>query len=187
MSAPSHATDAELELLRLRARRYAQAPPAALGAGVDCLLFARGATRYALPLRVLVEVRRLERLCRVPGTRPAVLGVFHHRGAVVSAHDLSCLLGEASGSADPPWVVLVQCGDDVIGLAADELAGAHLIRDQDLRPLPVTLGDQALGEQALGDQALGDRAACFRGMTTDGTLLLQPAVLLATPAFLEAF
>jgi purine-binding chemotaxis protein CheW len=58
----------------------------------DLLLCVLADERYALPMRVVREVIRWSAPTPVPGTPPTLLGVIHHRGAVLPIIDIRPLL-----------------------------------------------------------------------------------------------
>src|SRR5262249_42037421 len=101
-------SDAEIEILRARAVKYARSVEVVAEHVVDVVVFARGTMRYGVPLGALREIRALRALCRIPGASACVPGVFHYRGEILSAHDLEAFLGGAgapSGAAS--WVLVV--------------------------------------------------------------------------------
>lgn len=148
--------DSDATVLAQRAARYAAAPIAATVDGAEVVVFTRGPGRYAIALEHLREIRALKHFCALPGASHVVPGVFHHRGEVLSAHDLASFLG-----ADPApaggWVLVVE-HTDRIGLLADDLLGVERVAAAGIREVPL---------------ALGSMATCFSGVLDGGALLLR--------------
>jgi purine-binding chemotaxis protein CheW len=63
------------------------------------LVFACGASLYAVPAETAAEVVNLPALTRVPGAPAHLLGVFAHRGEVIPVVDLSRLSASATPDA----------------------------------------------------------------------------------------
>jgi purine-binding chemotaxis protein CheW len=170
-SSPSGLGDAEIEILRTRAARYARGVEQIVEHVADVVIFARGDLRYAVPLPSLREIRPLRAACRIPGASPAVPGVFHYRGEILSLHDIEAFLGGAS-PRPAPWVLIVEHERERLGLMADEVIGVEPARASALRPVPVTLGDAG---------------GCFQGVLDAGVVMLGPARLFANQQFFSAF
>jgi chemotaxis signal transduction protein len=71
----------------------AAVPTAYLVFGLGGGLGGEAASRYALPLDVVREIRRPAQITPVPGTAPFVLGVSNLRGVVLAVVDLGVGLG----------------------------------------------------------------------------------------------
>jgi len=165
---------AEIALLRQRAARYAERPVQAAGHATSYVVFTRGDARYAMPLEDLCEIRPLRRFCQIPGASRAAPGVIHHRGEIISIHDLSAFMSEgaAMARAAAPWVLVVERARERLGLFADDIIDIEAIEAAKIKPVPVTFGA---------------RAVCFQGALEQGTLLLEPSRLFTTPSFFSAF
>ncbi len=165
-------SEAEIELLRARAVRYARAPETDAGDKSAFVLFERRQTRYAAALECLREIMPLERFCRIPGASNCVPGLFHYRGEILSLHDIEAFLGgEGQGFGGSRVIVLEHRGER-IGLFSDELLGVELISSTQISPLPI---------------AFGDRGECFQGVLEGGVLSLNVPRLFTTPEFFSAF
>jgi purine-binding chemotaxis protein CheW len=162
----------EIELLRIRAARYAERDDGHMVNVAEAVVFTRRGTSYAAPLAALREVRPLRGYCRVPGTSPAVPGIMHLRGEILSLHDLAAFMDPSSSAPSGAWVVVVEHGQERIGLLADEITGIEQYSTSCVRPVPVTFGE---------------RGVCLGGILDGGALLLSPSRLFATPAFFSAF
>lgn len=165
-------SDAEIELLRLRAARYARQPEGKAEDVIDIVVFVRGRSRYAIPLCAVREVRPLRAFCRIPGSSRCVPGMFHFRGEIISVHDLEAFMDPGAGGRPSPWIVLIEHQGERIALLADEVLDVEQIATEQIKPTPITFGD---------------RAACFQGVIGGAVLLLQPGKLFTTPRFFSAF
>ncbi len=162
----------EIELLKLRSARYARQERTQSAERPDAVMFERSGGRYAVLVTDLREIRPLKRLCHIPGASRVVPGVFYYRGEILSAHDLGCFLLEREGATEPPWVLVLQHQGERIGLLADSITNIVSVLADELRALPVTLGE---------------RSDCFYGLLEGGALLLNPARLLQNATFSSAF
>jgi purine-binding chemotaxis protein CheW len=163
---------AEIDLLERRAARYGRRADDDAGETVEVVAFRRGSTKYATVLRSLREIRPLRRFTRIPGASPAVPGIFHYRGQILSVHDVSAFLSGAPQPFRPAWVLIAEHGPGSVGLVADEIIGVEPVASRAVRPVPV---------------ALGDKGAGFTGVAHGDLLLLNIPALLSIPAFFNAF
>lgn len=86
-----------------------------------CLMFRGAADAYALPALDVLKVVEPARLNRLPRLPPAVLGITHHRGRIITVVDLASLLG---APRTPPGgasarVLVLDRGQRNIGLYVD--------------------------------------------------------------------
>lgn len=164
----------EIELLKLRAERYARATTEASRDAMETVLFTRGSGRYGVVLSTLREIRPLTNLTLLPGASAVVPGVFYYRGELLSAHDLAAFMSPATRPAPKPggWILIVEHEGERLGLIADAVNEIRAVQLEALHPLPLTLGD---------------RSTCFQGVLEDGLLLLHTPVLFASPRFFSAF
>jgi chemotaxis signal transduction protein len=163
---------AEIELLRARAVRYARQEHTVDRNSPDAVVFERGGSQYGILVTDLREIRPLRRLCRIPGASRVVPGVFYYRGEILSAHDLGNLLLDRELSGAPPWVLVLEHHGERIGLLADSIIDIVSVPSARLRPPPMTFGEMADG---------------FLGIIDGGALLVNPARLLASTRFANAF
>lgn len=154
----------DVELLRWRASRYAQRPDTDQNDQTEVIVFVRGGTRYAAALEGLREIRPLRTFCPIPGGTGLVPGVFHYRGEILSVYDLACLLNPDASHPYSDWVVVLEHEGARIGLVVDEVIGVEPTSSIRVRPVPISLGEQA---------------ACFQGVLDGGGLLLHTARLLS--------
>lgn len=122
-----------------RARRWAQpiVPGPAPAAHEDAMTFVVGGQRYALAMPLVREVLFVPPTTRVPGANPAVAGVCHHSGEILTLVDMGTYLGFGSWvRSDRSRIVVVGRGSAELGLIVDEVSGAAQL---DLRSLPEAL------------------------------------------------
>lgn len=170
--APPQPTGSDLELLRRRAERYARRVESEARHVATVVVFLRGEARYALPLEELREIRPLRGLCPIPGASPVVPGVVHHRGSMLSVHDLAALFRPDARPPEPHWLLLVEHGGERLGLMAEEVSGVEPVAESGLGQPPLTVGPAA---------------AVLSGVLTDGTLVLNPSSLFTHREFFAAF
>lgn len=89
------------------------------------LVFATGASWYALPAERAAEVVNFPDLTRVPGAPPHLLGVFAHRGEVIPVIDLSVLTGGKGESSRR--AILVRLPKGSFALTAAKVAGVSAL------------------------------------------------------------
>lgn len=94
----------------------------------DAALVVRlGADRWGIPVGAVIEVLRGQRLTRVPGADPVVLGLVNHRGRVLTVGDPARVLGVPDAGAEVRDLVVVEPPGHprfaIVVDAAIELAG----------------------------------------------------------------
>lgn len=139
----------EIDLLQRRAARYARAVDLPSEVRAEVVLFARGATRYALHLTNLREIRPLRSLAKIPGASRVVPGVFHYRGEIVSAHDLEAFMAAEPAGLAAGWVLVAESDGRTVGLLADEVFGVEALPQRDVRPPPLTLREGGAGVEGI--------------------------------------
>lgn len=159
-------------ILRARAARYAQITAAEAAATHEVVRFRRGDDEYAVAHGSLREIRPLRRFCRILGASPVVPGVFHYRGEIISLHDLRALGQAGASPAFAAWVLVAESGAVRIGLLADEVVGIEALADEDIKPLPLTMGA---------------KAGVLRGVAHGDLLLIDAPALFTSPEFFYAF
>jgi chemotaxis signal transduction protein len=165
-------TPAEQSLLRSRANRYARAVQTDVHDVFDAMVFERAGARYAAAVSELRAVRHMEKLCRIPGTRSVVTGVFCHRGEIVSVHDLDALVRNDLHTTHGEWVVIAEFRNHRVGLMADDVHGVATLAATSIHPLPVTFRRDAGG---------------FRGITGDDVFVLDIPGLFGSDEFIRAY
>jgi chemotaxis signal transduction protein len=162
----------EIELLRMRATRYAERIEDGSNDIAEAVVFRRGPTQYAAPISALREVRPLRSMCRIPGASLVVPGIVHFRGEILSLHDLEAFMDPAAGGRTAAWVIVAEHGGERLGIVADEILGIEQFAASRVRPPPVTFAE---------------RGVPFEGVIDGGVLLLSAARIFETASFFFAF
>lgn len=92
---------------------------------------------YGLPILEVQEVLTLAEIEPVPGTPSEVLGVINLRGAIVSVIDLRRLLQLPERPTDAQTrIIVLQNGDEPLGLRVDRVTQVRALPDSMIRPAP---------------------------------------------------
>ena len=97
------------------------------------MLVRAGETQVGLVVGEVAAVAEEGRLSAVPKAPPGVLGIMNHLGSVITVVSLAAILGlpEAKARTATPFVVVVERGDDRIGLRVERVDGITLTVDLD--------------------------------------------------------
>lgn len=166
------ASEVAERLLRARADRYATTEHAERKIFAAVVTFLRGESRYALPLDGLREIKPLTRFCPLPLAPATVPGVVHHRGELLSVHDLGAFVRPEVKNEEPTWLLVMEQDGERMGLAADDVMDVVEVEVGSLQAVPLTLGDAA---------------ELFVGMTRDGVLIVDGARAFQVSRFALAF
>lgn len=126
-------------------RRIAQRRRAAAAPAQSAVVFRVAGEWLALPTAIFQEVLAARPIHRLPHRRsPAVLGVASVRGELRVCVSLAQLLrlgppAAAPARSGPPRLIALRREAGNVALPADEVAGVHRFRDEDLRERPATL------------------------------------------------
>ncbi|MBI1894552.1 MAG: purine-binding chemotaxis protein CheW [Candidatus Rokubacteria bacterium] len=145
-------------------REQSQSPAEVL----ELLVFSIDREHYGVEPIHVSDVAALRRFAPIPGTPPFVLGVMNHRSGLRAVLDLRRLLdhgGEAR--TEGKWVVGVEAGETMFGIACDAVAGIVRIGTHELAPPPATLS--------------AGRRAFVRGVTADMVTVLDLEALARDP------
>lgn len=115
--------------------------------------------RYAFEAALVSEVIRLGPLTRLPGSPPALPGVFPYRGEVLAVLDLGRALagpGVAIGAATR--VAVLRVGDYRLALLPDGIEGLVASPSRGLQPSPAQGGPAAPFVRAVGSDSRGPLA-----------------------------
>ena len=99
------------------------------------LVFALGSRqRYILPVEHIREVVVSQELSRIPGSHPAVLGMFHLRGKVIPVIDTRTIV-EANNSeaSSHDKVIICELGNTLFGLAITEALVVKVLTENERR------------------------------------------------------
>lgn len=156
-------------ILEARARALARPPEAAeTAATIEVTVFAIAREEYAIESRFLREVLRLADLTPVPGLPEPLAGVTNLRGEILAVFDLRRLFGIAtSGIADLSRLLVLGVEHAELGVLVEGVREIRRVAASELGPVPLGVGG-----------AVRDLA---RGVTADGTLVLDGERLLADP------
>ncbi len=81
---------------------------------------------YAVRMRELSGVHRVERITPLPGATPDLLGIAVIQGHLTPIFSVGVLLGYPQQDTDACWVLLASA-DPPVGLAIPELQGYHVM------------------------------------------------------------
>jgi purine-binding chemotaxis protein CheW len=157
--------DRARRILEERARALArpESPPA-WGASIKVITFALGRERYALEMRFVHSVARLQSLSPIPGAIPPIFGVTSWRGELLTIMDLRQLLGlPAGGLSDQSRVLVLGEGRAAFGVLADAVHEFLTLPLPAVRPPP---------------EGVADRREYLRGITGEALLVLAADELL---------
>jgi purine-binding chemotaxis protein CheW len=141
------------------------------GAGAtEMLAFVLGNEVYALPLATVREILKPPAITEVPRASRDVLGIISVRGRVTTVIDLRRRLKMPEAPTTRlSRVLLVEGGEEVLGLLVDNVHHVHRLRDDEIELATTVSGGTA--EYVLG---IGRP----RGVKDDILILLDPEPLL---------
>jgi len=99
-----------------------------------------GGQLFGIPILEVHDVFRLERMTRVPLSRPDIAGVLNLRGRIATTIDCRARLGippRAEGAA--PLAVGVEHGNELYGLLIDSVGEVLSLSADSFEPNPVNL------------------------------------------------
>lgn len=104
--------------------------------------FQVGGMRLVTPIGHVVEVMKVPRLTRLPGTREWVLGVANVRGRLLTVMDTHRYLGVTSTLPRTAWrVLVVEDGDLAVGLLVEQSLGLQYFLEESFEEdVPETVG-----------------------------------------------
>ncbi len=92
-----------------------------------------GGEPFAVDLRQVSEVFKLEAITPVPGMPEPLMGVANLRGVIVPLADLRSCVG-ASLSTTPSYAIVVRHGSQQLGVVIDDVPEIRTIHADDLLP-----------------------------------------------------
>lgn len=108
-----------------------------------CVMCRVGQERVAVPVVDVYKVLQAVRTCRMPRLPPAIIGIAHHRGRIITAIDPAVLLFGASGGGPPGGVearlLILERSQRHLALAVDavdEIEGIRIVPDLPEGPRP---------------------------------------------------
>jgi purine-binding chemotaxis protein CheW len=127
---------------------------------IEVVEFTLSGETYAVRTSDIREVHNLKDVSRIPSTPAFIVGVISLRGQIIVVIDILRFfeLPHAEFSVFNK-VVIVEKGDIVLGIIADEVTGVRQIEQSTIHPSLATLA--------------GKRAKFLRGITTDRVTILD--------------
>lgn len=108
----------------------------------DYLLFFLGGDPYALPIGVITEILKPLPITEVPRAPKGIAGLASVRGRLVTVLDLRRRFGLAEPGRDKRLrILLVDAGDETLGLLVDEVRGVQRFEETEIEP-PQVLGGE---------------------------------------------
>lgn len=90
------------------------------------------------------EINRIGEITPVPDANACVRGVINLRGDVVTVMDLRTILRLPPGETTPrPRLIIVESGEEQIGLLVDRVADVVTVQRAEEEPLPANLGGES--------------------------------------------
>jgi purine-binding chemotaxis protein CheW len=97
--------------------------------------FTLGGETYGIDIAAIQEIIRLPEITPIPRTAPDVEGVINLRGKIVPIVDLRARLGLSSLARTPlSRVIVVQVGENTVGLIVDGVAGVLHLPTSSIEP-----------------------------------------------------
>jgi len=133
------------------------------------VVFAVHAEEYALPISHVQEIIKYTTPRTVASSNPVVCGVISLRGRIVPVLDLGLRLGLARAeSGDDAKIVIVEAGDDVVGLIVDDVTEVLTVDGEQIDDAPMAVDGGCVSGVAKIDDRL--------------VVMLEPAIVIATLA-----
>jgi len=129
-------------LVRRRAEQRALRR-AADGQRTEYLAFVLAGEIYAVEIHSIGEILKPPPITEVPRAEPSVIGVVSVRGRLVTVIDLRRRFGvEDSPIGHMSRILLVDRGDEKLGLLVDEVLQVYRLTETEIEPANVLGGDQ---------------------------------------------
>jgi purine-binding chemotaxis protein CheW len=114
--------------------------PPTTGQKRQLVTFRLGDRLAGIPIEAVCEILRVEEVTPVPDAPAVVRGVVNLRGAVVTVLDLRTVLSMGAVEVGPASrMVVVNSGDEIIGLLVDRVADVVSVDPEDREPLPANM------------------------------------------------
>lgn len=150
----------------------------------ELLAFVVGSETYALPLDAVREILKPPPVTPVPRSPRDVLGVISVRGRITTVVDLRSRLGAVMAELDKhSRVLLVDDGDEVLGMLVDRVLQVHRLADDEVEIASVVSGDLSeyvvgIGRPRQNRSGRADRASADDTSRSDILILLDHMELL---------
>jgi purine-binding chemotaxis protein CheW len=116
------------------------------------VVFTLGAEQYALPIEQVHEIIRYDEPRSVASPIPWVRGVISLRGRIVPVYDLASRLGLASEISESTKIVIVESGDETVGVIVDEVEEVLTVEEADFEEVPGADSELIESIAKLGDR-----------------------------------
>jgi purine-binding chemotaxis protein CheW len=134
-------SEAEIELLKLRAERVAAPVREADSAGkIFALTATMGSERYALPIDAISAVYQHVAITPLPCVPRYVAGITNVRGRVISVLDLAVILGAEGADVNQTALIVTEAEGASIGLRIENLGDVVELSMADLNPVSDHMG-----------------------------------------------
>ena len=152
----------------------------------EFLAFVVGTETYALPLSCVREIMRVPSVTAVPRAPREVLGIISVRGQVTTLIDLRQKLNvEAGPVSSRTRILLVDQGDEILGLLCDRVKQVHRLSETEVEMASVLGADASSYVMGIGRP--GQRKAELQqgGKATHASNLADILILLDPIALLK--
>jgi chemotaxis signal transduction protein len=119
------------ELRREFDRSFASPPILAREATVDLLAIEVGMNRHAIQLAEIAGLYTDKKITRVPGSKPAMIGIAGFRGTIAPVYDFASLMGYPPSQAPRCMIVMATAP---IAFAFDAFDGQQRVSRESIRP-----------------------------------------------------
>jgi purine-binding chemotaxis protein CheW len=117
----------------------------------EFLAFVVASERYALPLSCVREIVRVSSITGVPRAPAEVLGIISVRGQVTTLLDLRQKLSvEAAPVSSRSRILLVDQGDEILGLLCDRVLQVHRLSETEVEMASVLGADASSYVMGIG-------------------------------------
>ncbi|WP_068467391.1 chemotaxis protein CheW [Candidatus Protochlamydia phocaeensis] len=157
------------DILKARARKLAQQEKEKqAGLAIDVIKFQLAKESYAIELKYVKEVYPLKDYARLPGVPPFVFGLINVRRRIISVIDLRVFF-DLSMPQDTTGekVIILENENMSFAIRTDKISEVLSIPLDQIQPPPPTL--------------TGMRQEFLKGLTADGTVILDGNKLLSAP------
>ncbi len=111
-------------------------------AGTQYIKFALGDEQYGVDIMAVREIKEWSNVTPLPEQPDYVRGVLDLRGTMVPIVDLRCRFGQGVTETTPRHIVIiVQAGDQLVGLLGDRVLDIVGLDAADIQPVPKVAAD----------------------------------------------
>lgn len=100
------------------------------------LEFRLGNNSYGIDIDTVLEIKKYEKARFIPGAHPWIDGVFVFRNQVVTNINMfKCCKIEEEQDVESYMNIIVQVGDDPIGILVSSVLDTHIVPMEDIKPI----------------------------------------------------